>query len=270
VSTNFDLGVHYFLRGEYETAVKIFQEIARDDPTHARVWQYYGMTLAHLGQGAQAEAALSRAVQLAPQNAQAWFHLGVARALREEWPDAASAYQKAVALEPNDLVAWHRLGVALAESGNEPAATTAFERALVLSRESDDPTRETPEAVHPEAVDEHLVETGEREGGREAKSWIDLALSLLSLGEEEEAVAAYERAYSLDPGRASRSLFRPMLHLVTAAQPDPSISGAFAPGDEDDGPQPPKPRTPFLDDDPEEDADDYEPPPESGPRPEVG
>ena len=33
----------------------------------------------------------------------------------------------------------------------------------------------------------------------EAQSWLDLALRLLSLGEEQEAVAAYERAYTLRP-----------------------------------------------------------------------
>jgi len=229
VTHRFDIAVHYFLRREYESAATAFREVVGESPADPAAWAYFGISLAHLGRATEAEDALSRAIALAPENSEAWFHLGVARSLRDEWASAAQAYRRAVALSPSDLVAWHRLGVALAESGDEPSASAAFERALVLSREVapavDVPEPEAPAAPRPAAPtsaapdkDDHLEETGEREGVREAKSWLDLALSLLSLGDEEEAVAAYERAYTLDPERASRSLFRPMLRLVTAVQ----------------------------------------------------
>jgi len=228
VTHRFDIAVHYFLRREYESAIAAFRDVVRESPADAAAWGYYGISLAHLGRAAEAEGALSRAIALSPENGEAWFHLGVARSLRDEWASAAQAYRHAVALAPTDMVAWHRLGVALAESGDEPSASVAFERALVLSREvpstSDSPEPERPEPSPPAArpprdpTDDHLEETGEREGSREAKSWLDLALSLLSLGDEDEAVAAYERAYTLDPDRARRSLFRPMLRLVNAVQ----------------------------------------------------
>ncbi len=236
MSQRFDIGVHYFLKGEYERAAHLFQEVLLDEPANARVWSYLGIAEAHLGRGADAERALSRSIQLAPQNGEAWFHLGVARALRSEWPEAASAYRHAVALEPEDMVAWHRLGVALAESGDEEAASAAFERALVLSRETGTPPLEEPLRESPEHA--HLGESTEPEGGREAQSWIDLALSLLSLGEEEEALAAFDRAKSIDPDRASRSLFTPMLRLVTAAAGEPLEEE----GPADRGPpEPPRP-----------------------------
>jgi tetratricopeptide (TPR) repeat protein len=222
----FDLGIHRFLSRQYEEAAGAFRDVLREDPNDAAAWSFYGMALAHLGRGADAEAALSRAVALAPQNEEAWFHLGVARSLREEWNDAASAYRRAVALAPEDVVAWHRLGVALAESGDEPGAAVAFERALVLSREVPSADKGRP-PQSPHRLDDHTDEAGVREGAREAKSWLDLALSLLSLGEQEEAVAAYERAYTLDPARARASLFRPMLRLVTAVGEE---AGPIAPG----------------------------------------
>jgi len=219
VSQRFDIGVHYFLRGEYDRAARAFQDVLLDEPMSARAWSYRGISLAHLGRGPEAEQALSRAIELGPQNGEAWFHLGVARSLRSEWPEAVSAYRHAVAYLPEDLVAWHRLGVALAETGDESGASAAFERALVLSRETGTAPLEEP-APGPR-VDAHLAEAGEREGGRESQSWIDLALSLLSLGEEEEALAAYDRAFTLDPNRARRSLFGPMLRLLTAAAGKP-------------------------------------------------
>ena len=232
MSQRFDIGVHYFLRGEYDRAARAFQDVLLDDPLNPRAWSYRGIALAHLGRGAEAEQALSRAIELGPQNGEAWFHLGVARSLRSEWPEAVSAYRHAVAFLPEDLVAWHRLGVALAESGDESAASAAFERALVLSRETVVAPLEEPIPSGPGDV--HLAEAGEKEGVREAQSWIDLALSLLSLGEEEEALAAYDRAFTLNPNKARRSLFQPMLRLLTAVagkplDDEPSDGGPVGP-----------------------------------------
>jgi len=261
VTHRFDLAVHYFLRHEYESAAAAFREVVREAPADDRAWAYLGISLAHLGEATEAEGALSRAIALSPENAEAWFHLGVARSLRDEWVSAAQAYQRTVALTPDDMVAWHRLGVALAESGDEPAASVAFERALVLSREAERPSElaeppPTPPAASTSAsrplrpspavpaVDDHVDETGEREGAREAKSWLDLALSLLSLGEEEEAIAAYERAYTLDPERARRSLFRPMLRLITAVQEEGEQSAAPGPTDPRQPPELPRRRPP--------------------------
>ncbi|MCI4325016.1 MAG: tetratricopeptide repeat protein [Thermoplasmata archaeon] len=244
MSQRFDLGVHYLLQKEHDKAVRAFQEVLHEDPLNARAWSYLGMAQAHLGKAADAEGSLSRAIALAPQNAEAWFHLGVARSLRSEWPEAASAYRHAVALVPEDLVAWHRLGVALAECGEEDAASAAFERALVLSRETGERPLEEP-LRSTETGDVHLSEVGEKETAREARSWIDLALSLLSLGEEDEAIAAYERAYTLDPERASRSLFRPMLQLVAAAASPEDPDGEQLPGTMAAGPVlPPTTRRP--------------------------
>lgn len=240
LSQRFDIGVHYVLQGDHERAARAFREVLLEEPHNDRAWSYLGISYAHLGRAAEAEAALSRALEIAPRNAEAWFHLGVARSLRSEWPEAVSAYRHAVALSPDDLVAWHRLGVALSEAGDEPAASVAFERALVLSEETGENLGEPVDGRQP---DDHLREAGEKESGREARSWIDLALSLLSLGEEEEAVAAYERAYTLDPERASRSLFRPMLRLVTVASGQP-VEDERAEGEGPRGPASPH-RSPY-------------------------
>ncbi len=240
-SPEYDIAVSYFLRGNFERAAAAFAALVRTTPADARCWSYLGMCYAHLDRGADAEQCLSKAIELGADDPQSWFHLGVARGMRAEWPRAVSAYRYAVALAPDDLVAWHRLGVALAESGDEPGSRAAFERSLVLSRETGEAPAEAP--VDDEAPDDHLSEPAEPDAGREAASWLDLALSLLSLGEEDEAIAAYERAATLDPERARSSLFRPMLTLVaSAARPgeeaDTGPHGDRRPGP---GPTPPGP-----------------------------
>jgi superkiller protein 3 len=246
VSQEFDLAVHYTLKGEHDRAVRLFRQILEVEPHNAGAWSYLGICYAHLGKGPEAEDALSHAIDLAPQNSESWFHLGVARSLRHQWRDAAGAYRRAVALRPTDMVAWHRLGVALAESGDESGAVVAFERALVLSRETGEAPLENPVPSH--GADVHDAEASEPEGAREAKSWLDLALSLLSLGEEEAAISAYERAFTLEPERARRSLFRPMLELMTAAAGGPLEETTVPPP----SPRPPGRPTPRpIDDRPE-------------------
>lgn len=219
MTREFDVGLELFSRKEYVRAAKTFEEVLLGDPHHARAWSYLGISLAHAGRAQEAEEALRRAIELAPANGECWFHLGVAQTLEADWPHAAETFRHAAALMPSDLAAWHRLGVALAESGDTEGSAAAFERALILSRETDAPGRTVRPMRGPS--DDHLSEPGEREGPKEAESWISLALSLLTLGDVEEAVAAYERGYSVDPNRARHSMFRPMLKLLSATSDGP-------------------------------------------------
>jgi Flp pilus assembly protein TadD len=214
VTREFDVGHELFARKEYSRAAKAFEEVLLGDPHHARAWSYLGISLAHMGRAPEAEQALQRALEIAPTNGECWFHLGVAQSLEADWPRAAETFRHAAALMPHDMAAWHRLGVALAESGDTEGSAAAFERALILSRETGTAERAIR---HPHGSgDDHLSEPGEREGPKEAESWISLALSLLTLGDVEEAVAAYERGFSVDPDRARHSMFRPMLKLLSA------------------------------------------------------
>jgi tetratricopeptide (TPR) repeat protein len=214
MTRGFDVGLELFARKEYARATKAFEEVLLGDPHHARAWSYLGISLAHMGRAPEAEQALQHAIEIAPTNGECWFHLGVAQTLEADWPGAAETFRHAAALMPHDMAAWHRLGVALAEAGDTEGSAAAFERALILSRD----TGFVERAVrHPHGTgDDHLAEPGQREGPKEAESWLSLALSLLTLGEVEEAVAAYERGYSIDPERARLSMFRPMLKLLSA------------------------------------------------------
>lgn len=224
MTRGFDVGLELFTRREYARAAKAFEEVLLGEPHHAMAWSYLGISLAHTGRALAAERALKRAIELAPENGEVWFHLGIAQCLEADWPRAAESLRHAAALLPGDMAAWHRLGVALAEAGDREGSSAAFERALILSRDTGSPERAVR---HRHGTgDDHLSEPGEREGPKEAESWLSLALSLLTLGDVEEAVAAYERGYSVDPDRARHSMFRPMLKLLSATSDGSGEPGA--------------------------------------------
>jgi Flp pilus assembly protein TadD len=58
----FDIAVSYFLRHEYERAASAFRDVVKESPGDGRAWAYLGISLAHLGEAAEAEGALSRAI----------------------------------------------------------------------------------------------------------------------------------------------------------------------------------------------------------------
>ncbi|MCI4348539.1 MAG: tetratricopeptide repeat protein [Thermoplasmata archaeon] len=251
MTREFDVGLELFARKEYPRAAKVFEEVLLGDPHHHRAWSYLGISLAHMGRAPEAEQALRRALEIAPTNGECWFHLGVAQSLEADWPRAAETLRHAAALLPDDLSAWHRLGVALAEAGDQEGSAAAFERALILSRDVGGAER-TVRGSRGHG-DDHLSEPGEREGPKEAESWLSLALSLLTLGDVEEAVAAYERGYEVDPERARHSMFRPMLQLLTstAGGPEEELPGGRAFESSPDTPiRPPQRPTPVGPDDP--------------------
>jgi Flp pilus assembly protein TadD len=236
LTREFNTGLELFAQKEYSRASKAFEETLLTDPHHVRAWSYLGISLAHLGRAPEAEKALERAIELAPANGESWFHLGIAKCLEADWSGAAETLRHAAALLPGDMAVWHRLGVALAEAGDAEGSSTAFERALILSRETGLAERLGRAPRRP--TDDHLSEPGQREGPKEADSWLALALSLLTLGDVEEAVAAYERGYSVDPNRARHSMFRPMLKLLSATSDSPD-EGAPGARDFDEGPASP-------------------------------
>ncbi len=65
----FKLGQSEQWRGDYGTAVQYYQRALRDEPENAAIWWEQGLSLAHLGRGAEARASWERAASLDPMYA---------------------------------------------------------------------------------------------------------------------------------------------------------------------------------------------------------
>ena len=197
VTREFDVGLELFARKEYARAAKAFEEVLFGDPHHARAWSYLGISLAHMGRAGDAEQALQRAIRIAPSNGECWFHLGVAQGLEADWARAAERF----GTRPRSCRRTWPPGSA----GGGVGGSWRHRRQRRRVRTCVDPLPRhgaVERSIHHlrGSSDDHLLQPGRRERPEEAESWISLALSLLTLGDVEEAVAAYERGYSVDPG----------------------------------------------------------------------
>lgn len=184
----------------------------------------------------EAEAALATPALAAPAQVAALNHLGRALFNGGQAPRALDAFQRAANLDPQDAFVQISLGHAQRGLGNLPAATAAYRRAIALCPgltaarhnlgitlyHADRPMEalETFEALL-QRVPDHVG------------ALVDSALTLMLLGQLDEAEGQLERALSLEPDLALAHLYlgqlynertdtdQALIHLRRAVDLDP-------------------------------------------------
>ncbi len=133
-------GLKYLNSGDYDKAVKAFQQTLAANPKSAEAYYYLG--LAYDGQGEQDKAvkSLTTALRLKPNFPQARVSLGQMynlqglNQLRQGNPGQAEAFLKeAVAQDPKNDAAYNNLGVALGQQGQYTQSLAALERAVAVN-----------------------------------------------------------------------------------------------------------------------------------------
>src|SRR6185503_20567865 len=85
------------------------------DPKNARAYFELGLLFNRQQKQAEAEQALSRAVQLNDNESLFWYAYGEIYRVQERFDDAISAYRKAVEIDPPYPKALAKLGMLLSE-----------------------------------------------------------------------------------------------------------------------------------------------------------
>ena len=97
-----NLAMIEFDQGDRESAVRHFQQAAAVNPAAPGLQANLGAALLSLGRSAEAEVALSRAIEQDPTDGPAWRDLGVAATDTHHDDLAQTALETAVRLNPND------------------------------------------------------------------------------------------------------------------------------------------------------------------------
>ncbi len=119
--------------GNFEEAIREFQEALRMDPGYAEAHGNLGDTLLQAGKIHEAMKQWQQAIQLNPRYPQARYNLGVALALQGRTQEAIDQWEEALRIKPDYAEAHYNLGVAMEKMGRLDSAVEHYRRALIIN-----------------------------------------------------------------------------------------------------------------------------------------
>lgn len=171
------LGVACHETGAFEDCIDYCQQAIELDAALLLARNVVGSALTHLGRHDEAITTFRALIDDNPTDGHVWFNLGNASHLIGQYNDALEAYQQAAELLPDDIEARLTLGAVAYDLDNPGLAAEAFAGAAAL------------------------------DGGR-VDAHAGLARALVQLGQNTDAVAAYDRALEITPGDNTLSFER--------------------------------------------------------------
>ncbi len=233
------------LQGETVKAVGLLEQLLRKEPGNGDARLLLGSLLAVQGHLAEAIAQLKEAVRLMPNSAEAHNTLGETFNTAKNPKQAREEFEKAVHLNPKLAHAQVNLGMLQGQAGELLPAAEHLDQALKLLGQTEDAA--VPHYLRAKVY----TEQGEKEKAAAelsaavrlkpdlAAAWSDLGQVRKALLDDAGALAAFERAASLDPENAAsqarlgaeylhqRQPHQAVIHLQQAMQLDPADQTAL-------------------------------------------
>jgi tetratricopeptide (TPR) repeat protein len=166
-------------------AVTLLKDTAQEYPMSDTVLTLLGKAYNEQKDFPAAEAALGKALEIAPNSTDALFRLGVTFLAQDRAREAAAKFRRAIDLQPGFGTAYFNLGHCLLKEGDRPGAIAAF--------------RSTIQAM-PEFAPAHRL----------------LGNQLAENGQHAEAIVQFQEALKLDPGDQKT---RDLLELAVKRKP---------------------------------------------------
>jgi choline-sulfatase len=153
----------------------------------------------------EAESALRRALELAPESGEAHYRLANLLAAKSQWKEAVAHFQRALEAAPSSAEVHHRLALALRETGAVEPALEHLREAARLAPDSapiqSDLGRTLKQLGRPDEAITHFEKALELDP-RLADTWNDLGSLQGSRGRVSEAIESFRHAVATDPAHA--------------------------------------------------------------------
>ena len=130
--TWYNKGIALYDQGNYDEAIKAYDEAIMLDPNYAYAWDGKGAALYDQGNYDEAIKALDEAIRLNPNFVEAWYNKGSILDIQGKYDDAINAYDEAIKLNPNYAEAWNGKGITLDKQGKYNEAIQACNKAIEL------------------------------------------------------------------------------------------------------------------------------------------
>ena len=195
-------------KGHPEKAVALLKDFIHKDPHNGEARLLLGSLLAGKGNLEEAIPQLRDAAGLLPNSAEAHNTLGEAYHSSKNQKQAREEFEKAVQLNPNLAHAQANLGMALGEAGELAAAAQHLDQAIKIMGETEDAAvpHYLRAKVYTEEGDKESATVELRAAVRLkpdlAAAWSDLGQTRKALLDDTGALAAFERAVTLEPENA--------------------------------------------------------------------
>lgn len=125
-----------YKEGQLEQALEAYEAITAAEPSNAWAYSRVGAIMAQWERVDEAEAALSRAIELDRKLAQAHSNLGNIYYVRGDYEGALRKYQDAIAINPDNPVFHQNLHAANKKLGKLFDAVSALKRSHKLERQA--------------------------------------------------------------------------------------------------------------------------------------
>jgi eukaryotic-like serine/threonine-protein kinase len=209
--TYYNLGLNLQRQGKNELAVEAYRQAINLKPNYAEAFNNYGNTLTALGRFDLAAAAFDKAIDFRPRYARAHYNRGFLLDQLRRFNEARESYRQAIECQPDWAQPHFQIAHDLIyQDGQFLEALSVLDHGVKLVLPND-PTKTRWD--HLQAECRRLIRLGPRLDGylggetkpSDAGELCDLALLCAWPSRQlfGEAVRLYERAFALEPARAS-------------------------------------------------------------------
>jgi tetratricopeptide (TPR) repeat protein len=189
--------------GDLKQAVAQWQRMQELLPHSCEPFYQTGRLLSELGQWAEAEAVLTKAVTLRPRLAEGWFELGGVHLSTQEFESALHNYNRARQLDPANATYCAYAGKALSKLNRQAEAVQLYRQAIQLQPdlwEVHFALGDELGAASQFAEAENEYEQVIRLRPALAMAHLDRGVMLARLGQFDKALEEFEETLHLEPG----------------------------------------------------------------------
>lgn len=194
------LAEQYHRAGRFKEAERLYRDILRGQPNHARVNALLGMLLNREQRYTDAIRHIKKSLKAVPDDVEAWNALGTAYRSNGQLNEAIDAYNEALTRDPAFAGVYNNLGIAYREAGRFDDALAQFETALAIDPNLPEAwnglARSRRFAEMPAAVEQLKSALDTRKMTDQARKHALFALGKIhdDLGRYDEAFGFYARA----------------------------------------------------------------------------
>lgn len=131
--TEFYIGLTSYQKGEYEDAIKHYDQAIDINPQFAEAYNNRGTTKDVLGRHEEAIADYDQAIRINPQYAQAYCNRGTAKLALGQYDEAIADYDQAIRINPRFAQAYYNRGNTKGMLGRYEEAIPDFNEAIRIN-----------------------------------------------------------------------------------------------------------------------------------------